>query len=220
MHNFTEFFEGFLELLLVNAIWQVANIDWIGWLFAAALTLSLLIFTPLDSQAFWLMSIFIGKLLAWSSTLIVTTVLILVLFILRQALIPVIPASASIYAPSSTSVWRSASPHLLPISTIKIPFVALKWWHHMVFSVLENSSFNYSYDIIPLWGKVCVHQAQSHWDPWEPFGLLAWSWIPLLYRNIITKQQKASMLARLIISQTQLIQYNPQNLYTPVWQPR
>ena len=30
MHNFTEFFEGFLELLLVNAIWQVANIDRVG----------------------------------------------------------------------------------------------------------------------------------------------------------------------------------------------
>jgi hypothetical protein len=54
------------------------------------------------------------------------TVLVLVFFVLRQAFFPVIPASASIYAPSSTGIWRSTSPHLLPISTIEIPFIALK----------------------------------------------------------------------------------------------
>ena len=131
MQNLSELPEGFPELLLVDAVGQVADMDRVSRLLATAVTL-LLVVTPLDCQAFWLVSALVRHLLALSISLVVPAATPVVT--MRQA--PV-PAPAPVPSAPLATIWGPASSALLPTIAIEL-LVALQGWHGMVFCILQK----------------------------------------------------------------------------------
>ena len=131
MQNLSELPEGFPELLLVDAVGQVADMDRVSRLLATAVTL-LLVVTPLDCQAFWLVSALVRHLLTLSISLVVPAATPVVT--MRQA-----PVSAPAPVPSAplATIWGPASSALLPTIAIEL-LVALQGWHGMVFRILQK----------------------------------------------------------------------------------